>query len=77
MISLDKLKKGLFKINEDILTNSDQNGIFNILCKYLKDKYSFISIKQARNNGFVDNPSRLRVFQLFKRGLTKKSCKVT
>lgn len=56
-----RIKRGLFKTKEDILINSDQNGSLNILRKYLKDKCILRPIKKARDNGFVDNPVKLRV----------------
>ena len=56
-----RIKRGLFKTNEGILISADQNGSLNILRKYLKDKCILRPIKQARDNGFVANPSRLRV----------------
>jgi IS605 OrfB family transposase len=56
-----RIKRGLFKTNEGLLINADQNGSLNILRKYLKDKCILRPIKQARDNGFVANPSRLRV----------------
>lgn len=56
-----RIKRGLFKTNKDILINSDQNGSLNILRKYLKDKCILRPVKQARDNGFVDNPERIRI----------------
>ncbi|ADQ13918.1 RNA-guided endonuclease InsQ/TnpB family protein [Halanaerobium hydrogeniformans] len=56
-----RITRGLFKTNEGLLINADQNGSFNILRKYHKDKCILRPIKEARDNGFVDNPSRLRV----------------
>lgn len=63
-LSYDKsrrVKRGLFKTNENILINSDQNGSLNILRKYLKDECILRPIKQARDNGFVANPKRIRI----------------
>ena len=56
-----RITRGLFKTNQDLLINADQNGSLNILRKYLKDKCILRPIKQARDNGYVANPSRLRV----------------
>ena len=56
-----RIKRGLFKTNEDILINSDQNGSLNILRKYLNDKCILKPVKKARDNGFVDNPERIRI----------------
>ena len=56
-----RIKRGLFKTNEDILINSDQNGSLNILRKYLNDKCILRPVKKARDNGFVDNPERIRI----------------
>nr|WP_238524817.1 transposase [Halanaerobium hydrogeniformans] len=56
-----RITRGLFKTNEGLLINADQNGSFNILRKYHNDKCILRPIKEARDNGFVDNPSRLRV----------------
>ncbi|RAK12641.1 IS605 OrfB family transposase [Halanaerobium saccharolyticum] len=56
-----RIKRGLFKTNKALLINADQNGSLNILRKHLKDKCILRPIKQARDNGFVANPSRLRV----------------
>ncbi|MEC9490199.1 MAG: zinc ribbon domain-containing protein, partial [Halanaerobiales bacterium] len=56
-----RIERGLFKTNEGLLINADQNGSLNILRKFLEEKCILRPIKQARDNGFVDNPSRLRV----------------
>jgi hypothetical protein len=40
---------------------TDVNGSLNIMRKYLKDKCIPEIIKQIRDNGVVDSPSRLRV----------------
>ncbi|TDX37106.1 IS605 OrfB family transposase, partial [Halanaerobium congolense] len=56
-----RIKRGLFKTNQGLLINADQNGSLNILRKYLKNKCILRPIKQARDNGYVANPSRLRV----------------
>jgi len=56
-----RITRGLFKTNQGLLINADQNGSLNILRKYLKDKCILRPIKQARDNGYVANPSRLRV----------------
>ena len=66
MITINIFKKTnrfdvTFKTNEGLLINADQNGSLNILRKYLNDKCILRTIKQARDNGFVANPSRLRV----------------
>ncbi|ODS49571.1 MAG: transposase, IS605 OrfB family, partial [Halanaerobium sp. 4-GBenrich] len=52
-----RIKRGLFKTNQGLLINADQNGSLNILRKYLKNKCILRPIKQARDNGYVANPS--------------------
>ncbi|MFW5962246.1 MAG: RNA-guided endonuclease InsQ/TnpB family protein [bacterium] len=53
--------RGLFKTKIGVVINSDQNGSLNIIRKYLKDRCSLRPVERARDNGFVDNPIRLRV----------------
>jgi len=54
-----RIERGLFVSNEDIKINADINGSLNILRKY--DKCIPRLINEARDNGFLDNPIRLRV----------------
>lgn len=56
-----RITRGLFKTNQGILINSDQNGSLNILRKYLKDKCIPELVNQARDNGVVNPPERIRV----------------
>jgi putative transposase len=54
-----RIQRGLFKSNTGILINADMNGSLNILRKYTKRIPRAIEI--ARDNGFLDNPLRIRV----------------
>ncbi|HYE83424.1 MAG TPA: transposase [Clostridia bacterium] len=52
-----RIARGLFRSNAGILINADINGSLNILRKY-KDVVPEL-VKQARDNGLVDNPIRI------------------
>lgn len=54
-----RIERGLFLSNLGILVNSDVNGSLNILRKFNKCIPRLVS--QARGNGFLNNPIRLRV----------------
>ena len=54
-----RIERGLFVSNSSIKINADINGSLNILRKY--DKCTPRLVKQARDNGFLDNPIRLRI----------------
>ena len=54
-----RVKRGLFVSNKGIKINADINGSINIMRKYLKCIPK--SLKEIMDNGFVDNPLRLRV----------------
>lgn len=54
-----RIKRGLFISDTGIIINADINGSLNILRKY--NKCTPRLVKQARDNGFLDNPIRLRV----------------
>ena len=56
-----RIKRGLFKSEKGININADVNGSLNILRKHLKDSCIPELIKSATDNGFVNNPSRIRV----------------
>lgn len=56
-----RITRGLFKTNDDILINADQNGSLNILRKYLEDECTLNPIEQVRDNGFVVHPKRIRI----------------
>ncbi|MDM8534215.1 IS200/IS605 family accessory protein TnpB-related protein, partial [Clostridiaceae bacterium HSG29] len=56
-----RIKRGLFKSNENILINSDVNGSLNILRKFLKTKCIPKLIIVVRDNGYVNYPKRIRV----------------
>lgn len=56
-----RIKRGLFKSEQGIKINADVNGSLNILRKHLKDTCIPELIKSATDNGFVNNPSRIRV----------------
>ena len=56
-----RVKRGLFKSNDGVNINADVNGSLNILRKYLKYQCIPELVSQARDNGYVDNPIRLRV----------------
>ena len=54
-----RIERGLFVSNNSIKINADINGSLNILRKY--NKCTPRLVKQARDNGFLDNPIRLRI----------------
>jgi len=54
-----RIQRGLFRSNNGILINADMNGSLNILRKYTRGIPR--AIKFARDNGFLDNPLRIRV----------------
>lgn len=54
-----RIKRGLFISDTGITINADINGSLNILRKY--NKCTSRLVKQARDNGFLDNPILLRV----------------
>lgn len=54
-----RIERGLFASNNGIKINADINGSLNILRKY--NKCTPRLVKQARDNGFLDNPIRLRI----------------
>lgn len=54
-----RIYRGLFKSNKGILINADINGSLNIMRKYLKCTPR--SLIKMMDNGFLDNPIRLRV----------------
>ena len=54
-----RIERGLFVSNSSIKINADINGSLNILRKY--NKCTPRLVKQARDNGFLDNPIRLRI----------------
>lgn len=55
-----RITRGLFSANTGIMINADVNGSLNILRKYKKECIPEL-VKQARDNGVVFPPSRLRV----------------
>ncbi len=54
-----RIERGLFESNEGIKINADVNGSLNILRKY--NECTPRLIQSVRDNGFMDNPIRLRV----------------
>lgn len=54
-----RVKRGLFVSNNNIKINADVNGSLNILRKY--NECTPRLVEQARDNGFLDNPIRLRI----------------
>lgn len=54
-----RIERGLFKSNKGILINADINGSLNIMRKYLKCTPK--SLKMIMDNGFLNNPIRIRV----------------
>ena len=54
-----RIERGLFVSNNNIKINADINGSLNILRKYNKCTPRLVS--EARDNGFLNNPIRLRV----------------
>ncbi|MFW6015473.1 MAG: RNA-guided endonuclease InsQ/TnpB family protein [bacterium] len=55
-----RITRGLFKTG-DICINADINGSLNIMRKHLKDKSIPQMVRQIRDNGLVDSPTKLRV----------------
>lgn len=55
-----RIKRGLFVSNKGIEINADVNGALNIMRKYEKECIPKL-VKQAKDNGVVFPPSRLRV----------------
>lgn len=56
-----RVTRGLFVTNTGIKINADVNGSLNILRKFTKDECIPMLIKSAMDNGFVNNPLRIRV----------------
>jgi putative transposase len=54
-----RIQRGLFISNSGILINADVNGSLNILRKYSKRIPR--AVESVRDNGFLDNPLRIRV----------------
>ncbi len=56
-----RIERGLFKSNIGLTINADVNGSLNIMRKYLNKKCIPELVNQARDNGVVNPPSRLRI----------------
>jgi IS605 OrfB family transposase len=56
-----RVERGLFKSNTGLTINADVNGSLNIMRKYLNKKCIPELVNQARDNGVVTPPSRLRI----------------
>jgi IS605 OrfB family transposase len=56
-----RIERGLFKSNSGLTVNSDVNGSLNIMRRFLKEKCIPELVNQARDNGVVNPPSRLRI----------------
>ena len=56
-----RIERGLFKSNTGLTINSDVNGSLNIMRRFLKEKCIPELVNQARDNGVVNPPSRLRI----------------
>lgn len=56
-----RVERGLFKSNIELTINADVNGSLNIMRKFLNKKCIPELVNQARDNGVVDPPSRLRI----------------
>ncbi|MEJ6949433.1 RNA-guided endonuclease InsQ/TnpB family protein [Natronospora cellulosivora (SeqCode)] len=56
-----RIKRGLFRSNTGLIINADVNGSLNIMRKYLDNKCIPELVNQARDNGVVNPPSRLRI----------------
>ncbi|ALS22138.1 RNA-guided endonuclease InsQ/TnpB family protein [Paenibacillus naphthalenovorans] len=54
-----RIQRGLFQSKSGILINADMNGSLNILRKYTKCTPR--AIENVRDNGFLNNPVRIRV----------------
>ncbi|MCK8816018.1 transposase [Natroniella sulfidigena] len=56
-----RVERGLFKSNTGLTINADINGSLNIMRKFLDEKCIPKLINQARDNGAVNPPERIRV----------------
>ena len=56
-----RIERGLFASNTGLTINADVNGSLNIMRKFLNKKCIPELINQARDNGVVNPPSRLRI----------------
>ncbi|SEM55095.1 transposase, IS605 OrfB family, central region, partial [Candidatus Frackibacter sp. WG12] len=56
-----RIERGLFKSNIGLTINADVNGSLNIMRKFLNKKCIPKLVNQARDNGVVNPPSRLRI----------------
>ena len=56
-----RIERGLFKSNIGLTINADVNGSLNIMRKFLNKKCIPELVNQARDNGVVNPPSRLRI----------------
>ena len=56
-----RIERGLFKSNIGLTINADINGSLNIMRKFLNKKCIPELVNQARDNGVVNPPSRLRI----------------
>src|SRR6056297_1808927 len=56
-----RVERGLFKSNIGLTINADVNGSLNIMRKFLNEKCIPELVNQARDNGVVNPPSRLRI----------------
>ena len=56
-----RVERGLFKSNIGLTINADVNGSLNIMRKFLNKECIPELVNQARDNGVVDPPSRLRI----------------
>src|SRR6056297_3459532 len=56
-----RVERGLFKSNIGLTVNADVNGSLNIMRKFLNKECIPELVNQARDNGVVNPPSRLRI----------------
>jgi len=56
-----RIERGLFKSNIGLTINADVNGSLNIMRKFLNKQCIPELVNQARDNGVVNPPSRLRI----------------
>ncbi|MCK8818226.1 transposase [Natroniella sulfidigena] len=56
-----RVERGLFKSDIGLTINADVNGSLNIMRKFLDEKCIPKLVKQARDNGVVNPPERIRV----------------
>ncbi len=56
-----RIERGLFKSDIGLTINADVNGSLNIMRKFLNKKCIPKLVNQARDNGVVNPPSRLRI----------------